>query len=221
VTEHAAAYFEARLPADPRRAVLWRTLWRAYFRHLIADDHTVLDLGAGYCHFINAVRARHRIAVDQWPGYTAWAESGVDAHVGDLTDLAWLADDSVDFVLASNVFEHIPKAELSVVLSRLRRKMTRAGKLCLIQPNYRYCSREYFDDYTHVTVFSHVSLADFLSAHGFRILDCRPRFLPLTVKSRLPVHPVLIRAYLACPIKPGGKQMLILAEPVGAPEARP
>jgi hypothetical protein len=86
--------------------------------------------------------------------------------------------------------------------------------LCLIQPNYRYSYKEYFDDYTHVTVFSHVSLQDFLTANDFRILDCRPRFLPLTIKSRLPVHPLLIRAYLASPLKPQGKQMLVLAEPV-------
>ena len=48
---------------------------------------------------------------------------------------------------------------------------------------------------------------------NFRILDCRPRFLPLTIKSRLPVHPLLIRAYLASPLKPQAKQMLVLAEP--------
>ena len=40
-----------------------------------------------------------------------------------------------------------------------------------------------------------------------------PRFLPLTVKSRLPVSPLLIRAYLASPFKPWGKQMLVRAKP--------
>jgi hypothetical protein len=71
--------------------------------------------------------------------------------------------------------------------------------------------REYFDDYTHVSVFSHVSLADFLRVNGFDLLEIRPRFLPLTVKSRLPVLPWLIKAYLASPIKPMAKQMLIRA----------
>jgi hypothetical protein len=213
VTEQSA-YFESRLPPDPRREVLWRTLWRAYFRHQIAPQDTVLELGAGYCHFINNVRSRSRLAVDRWPGFADWAAPGVEAHVGDLGDLAWLANGSVHFVLASNVFEHVPKDALSDLLVRLREKIAPKGRLCLIQPNYRYCSTEYFDDYTHVTVFSHVSIADFLAAHGFRILDCRPRFLPLTVKSRLPVHPGLIRAYLASPFKPWAKQMLVLAERV-------
>jgi hypothetical protein len=218
-TTVADGYFDSRLPSDPRREVLWRTLWRAYFCHLIRADDTVLDLGAGYCHFINNVRSQRRLAVDKWPGFAAWAAPGVEARVGDIGDLAWLADGSVDFVLASNVFEHLSKDALSRLLPRLREKLASRGRLCLIQPNYRYCSKEYFDDYTHVTVFSHVSIGDLLTAHGFRVLECRPRFLPLTVKSRLPVHPALIRAYLASPIRPGAKQMLVLAAPAPVPEA--
>ena len=46
---------------------------------------------------------------------------------------------------------------------------------------------------------------------GFDIVDVKPRFLPLTIKSRLPLRESLIRAYLASPIKPMGKQMLIRA----------
>ena len=93
-------------------------------------------------------------------------------------------------------------------------KLSARGSLTILQPNYRYAYREYFDDYTHVAIYSHVSLADLLSAQGWDVLDVRPRFLPLTIKSRLPVHPLLIRAYLASPIKPGGsKQMLIHARP--------
>ena len=209
-------YFAARLPPDPRRETLWRALWDTYFRSLIRKDDVVLDLGAGYCTFINVVRARVRLAVDQWPGFAEYAAPGVEAHVGSVTDLSWLPDASVDFAFASNVFEHIEKQDLTKLLEQLRKKLSPTGRLCLIQPNYRYCHKEYYDDYTHVTVFSHVSLQDFLVANEFRILECKPRFLPLTLKSRLPVHPLLIKAYLASPLKPLGKQMLVLAEPLPA-----
>ncbi len=84
----------------------------------------------------------------------------------------------------------------------------------ILQPNYRYAYREYFDDYTHLAVYSHLSLADFLSANDFEVLNVSPRFLPLTIKSRIPVSPWLIRAYLASPIKPMGKQMLVRARPI-------
>ena len=61
------------------------------------------------------------------------------------------------------------------------------------QPNYRFAYREYFDDYTHVSVHSDRSLSDFLVSNGFRVVDCRARFPPLTVKGKLPVWPFLIR----------------------------
>src|SRR5262245_40835078 len=199
-------YFQTRLSPDHRRTTLWRTLWDCHFRYLIRDDDTVLDLGAGYCDFINHVCAKKRFAVDRWPEVVKYAAPGVDAHVGELTDLAWLADGSIDFIFSSNVFEHIAQRDLSRILTQLRAKLSLRGRLCLIQPNYRYCYKEYFDDYTHVTVFSHVSLRDFLAAHDFKILDCRPRFLPLTIKSTFPVHPLLIRAYLNSPFKPQAKQ---------------
>ena len=87
------------------------------------------------------------------------------------------------------------------------------GTLTILQPNYRYAYREYFDDYTHIAIYSHIGLADFLTANGYEVLTVKPRFLPLTVKSHLPVSPWLVRAYLASPIKFLGKQMLISARP--------
>ena len=86
------------------------------------------------------------------------------------------------------------------------------GKINILQPNYRLCCAEYFDDYTHVAIYSDRSLCDFLRANGFGIVKSMPRFLPLTIKSRLPVSPLLIRAYLASPVKPLAKQMFIRAK---------
>jgi hypothetical protein len=58
-------------------------------------------------------------------------------------------------------------------------------------------------------------LCDFLAANGYRVIEVRPRFLPLTVKSRFPVSPVLIRLYLLSPWKFLGKQMLVRCTPAG------
>ncbi len=206
-------YHAARFTPDLRRAALWRALWRLHFQKLIAAEDCVLDLGAGYGEFINAVVARRRIAIDAWPGFTRYLAPGVEGVVGRAGDLNFLDDASVDFALASNLFEHLTQAEFATVLAGLRGKLKPSGSLTIIQPNYRYAFREYFDDYTHKTVYSHVSLADFLTAHGFVVLECRPRFLPLTLKSRLPVWPWLIDAYLRSPIKPMAGQMLIRARP--------
>ena len=211
-------YFQTRFTEDPRREILWRTLVQHYFQPQIPADSCVLELGAGYGNFINNVRAQRRIAHDQWPDFANHLSDGVESHVGPLDELSFLDEHSVDFVFASNLFEHVSQEEFAAVLKQLRRKLKPAGTITLLQPNYRYAFREYFDDYTHRTVYTHVSLCDFLQANGYEVITCKPRFMPLTLKSRLKVSPSLIRLYLLSPLKPMGKQMLIRARPL--PEAR-
>ena len=204
-------YHETRLSFDARREVLWKTLCEACFQRLVPPAACVLELGAGYGHFINHIRCNRRIAVDKWPGFLRYVDSDVIAHVGEAADLSFISDSSVDFVFASNLVEHLTQGEFATVLDALQKKLKPGGTLNLLQPNYRFAYREYFDDYTHVTVYSDRSLVDYLESHGLRVIDCRPRFLPLTVKSWLPVWPFLIRLYLRLPYKPLAKQMLVRA----------
>ena len=208
-------YHDTRLTYDERRDLLWKTLCDAYFQSLISKDACVLELGAGYGHFINHIQCRHRIAVDQWAEMPQFVNSDVEAHVGNVMDLDFIADDSVDFVFASNLFEHLTQADFAVVLEQLRSKLKSSGTLNILQPNYRFAYREYFDDYTHISIYSDRSIVDFLSTNGFKVIDCKPRFLPLTIKSSLPVSSLLIRMYLKSPIKLIGKQMFIRAEVKG------
>ena len=204
-------YHSTRFTADPRRRVLWRTLVDGVFQKQIPPDGVVLELGAGYGDFINSVKARRRLAVDCWPGMMAHLEPGVEGLVTSVTQLDAIADDSIDYVFSSNCFEHLTRQELVDCLAQLHRKMKHGATLTLVQPNFKYAFREYFDDYTHVSVYTDRSLSDLLAANGFKITRCEPRFLPLTIKTGAPVHPLLIRLYLASPFKPLGKQMLISA----------
>lgn len=208
-----SGYHEARLEKDPRRDATWAALWRYVFRHHIQPNDCVLDLGAGYGDFINNVVARTRIAVDAWPGMVDHLSPGVTPIVAPATDLSSLSAGTVDFALASNLFEHLTRDEALTTLAELRRVLKSTGTLALLQPNYRYAYREYFDDYTHLVAYSHVALADLLRAEGWRVTMVKPRFLPLTIKSRLPTWHWLIGAYLRSPIKPLGKQMLVMAQP--------
>lgn len=205
------AYFDSRFTPDQRREVLWQTLCRHYFSGMIPEAGCVLELGAGYGHFINNIRSKRKIAIDLWDGFRRHLQPGVEAHVGAVEDLSFLEDRSVDFAFASNLFEHVTQDQLAQVLKHLARALKPGGTLNILQPNYYYAFREYFDDYTHRTVYTHTSMCDFLEAHGYRVTRCMPRFLPLTIKSRFPVSPLLIRLYLLSPWKAMGKQMLIQA----------
>ena len=206
-----AAYHDVRFTSDPRRKVLGRALWRHYFNRQITPDDCVLDIGCGYGAFINEVVARRRIALDCWPEFVNYLHPDVEAVVGSAAEVGSLVKGHVDFALASNLFEHLTQIELTRSLEGLRGLLYPKGTLTVIQPNFAYAFREYFDDYTHVSIYTHVSLADLINANGFEVIEVRPRFLPFSIKSGLPVSETLIRAYLALPIKPLGKQMLIRA----------
>jgi SAM-dependent methyltransferase len=109
-------YHQTRLSFDPRRAVVWESLWRFHFCKLISPDDCVLDLGCGYGNFINNVIARHRIAVDSWEGFIKYVDSDVERVVGSVTDLDFIENGVVDFAFASNLFEHISQDAFARVL---------------------------------------------------------------------------------------------------------
>jgi ubiquinone/menaquinone biosynthesis C-methylase UbiE len=205
------AYHRTRFQPDARRRVLWQTLMACVFQKQIPPGAFVLELGAGYGDFINAVKARRRLAVDVWPGMVAHLEAGVEGLVTSITQLDGVPDNSVDYVFSSNCFEHVSQPDLVECLAQLRRKMKPGAMLSIVQPNFKYCFREYFDDYTHTAIYTAQGLSDLLAANGFRVVRCVPRFMPLTLKSRVPVHPWLIRLYLMSPFKPMARQMLISA----------
>jgi hypothetical protein len=79
-----------------------------------------------------------------------------------------------------------------------------------MQPNYRYAYKEYFDDYTHKKIFTHISLNDFFQANGFEAIKVLPKFLPFSLKSRLPKSYFLTKLYLHSFYKPMAKQMLLV-----------
>jgi SAM-dependent methyltransferase len=150
--------------------------------------------------------------------------AGKDVEIFRGEALAFLEQakpDSFDFVLASNFFEHLDWRDLTELLPLLRRAIKPGGRLAVVQPNFRLAPRRYFDDYTHRTVFTDTSLADWLAAGGFDIVRQVPRFLPLTVKSKLGGLSFLVPIYLRLPWRPLAGQMFVLAErPAGRAEPR-
>jgi SAM-dependent methyltransferase len=209
-------YFRTRFVYDPRREEVWREVVLYLQKHYIPQDSSVLELGAGYCHFINNVVSRERHAVDIYSRFGEYATEGVQTHVGNCTDLGHLGDDTVDIVFASNLFEHLIHDDLLATLAETLRVMRVGGRLIILQPNFKYCYKTYFDDYTHLQIFTAEGMYDLLEMAGLRVVDSHPRFLPVNMKStlklKLPMLWLLVRAYLPLPYKPLAAQMLVVAE---------
>ncbi len=96
----------------------------------------------------------------------------------------------------------------------VRRVLKPGGRFIIMQPNFAYCARSYFDFFDHVLVFTRAGMAEGLHAAGFHIEVERDRFLPYSSKRRLPKAPWLVSAYLKFPLawKFIGAQMLLVAE---------
>jgi ubiquinone/menaquinone biosynthesis C-methylase UbiE len=205
---------------EASRRVLWETLVDAYFQRYIGAGDTVLDLAAGYCEFINAVRCGRKIAVDLNPTIRSVADPDVEIVECRSTDLPHTLDAAVDVAWVSNFFEHLADTtELLDTLRALRRVLRDSGRLLVLQPNIRLTKAAYWDFIDHSLPLTERRLAEALRLTGFAVEEMKVRFLPYTTESRLPISPRLIRLYLRLP--PAqlllGKQTFVVARP--APSA--
>jgi SAM-dependent methyltransferase len=205
------AYLASRFQPDPRREVVWRHIVRYLSRWWNASA-AVLDVGAGYCSFINHVEAGRRVAVDIHEELGQHAVPGVDCLQASATDMRALEDETFDVVFASNLLEHLSREDIRLALTEFRRVLRPGGHVILVQPNFRLRPGEYYDDYTHLTPLSDRSLADLLTVAGLLPVEVRARFLPLTIRSRGSWLSFLVPIYLRSPIRPLAGQMLVVGQ---------
>ena len=190
-------------------------VWREIVRYLLKDIgevDSVLELGAGYCDFINQFPADKKICIDQEIEMKEFAAKEVDFRVGDAVMCLDSLSTSVDLVFASNFLEHLSQEQHTQLMPRLYQFLNDEGKLVLIQPNYNLCQKNYFDDETHQTIFSDENIMSFLEKYGFEVVKLVPGLLPFSMKSKLPKWPWLVRCYLFSPIKPKAAQMYVIAK---------
>jgi len=209
-------YYSSRYTFDPKRIIVWKEIIR-FLQKFISKTAAVVDLGAGYCDFINNISAQKKYAVDISPELARFAGKGVAKINREGWNFYEIPDLLVDVVHASNFLEHFDDDELEKIMKEVKRILKPKGRLILMQPNYRLSAKNYFDDPTHKKIFSDASLESFLLSHNFKILLKMPRFLPFSMRSNSSIIPkfllpFVVRAYIHSPIKPFAGQMLFVAE---------
>jgi SAM-dependent methyltransferase len=184
--------------AKTRKNSVWHVLCTTFFQRYIAPEASVLDVGAGFCEFINHISCAEKYAFDLNEKTATHASPDVHVIVG--SNLSSLEDGRFDVVFMSNFLEHMKsKEEVLQVLTEARRLLKENGRILVLQPNIRYAYKQYWDFFDHHVPLSDKSLAEGLQLAGFSVEVMIPRFVPFTTRSRLPQHPVMVKAYLRCP----------------------
>jgi SAM-dependent methyltransferase len=204
-------YHSGYFTYDPARAAVWRSIGK-YLQRFVHADQALLDLGAGYGECSRFLNARRKWALDVNPELARYWPSDVTPVIQSALSPFPFENASLGTVVTSNFFEHFEISECLQILSEIARVLVHGGRLVAILPNFRLQPSRYFDDYTHKTPFTDTGFAGLLSSNGWTIIHSEPRFLPFSMKSRVPKWSWIVGLYLALPFRPLAGQFLLVAE---------
>jgi SAM-dependent methyltransferase len=183
------------------KVALWKVLVDDFLQGYVPPDSAVLDIGGGYCEFINQIRAGEKCLIDLNPDSKLFANPDVKVLNLDILNLGSSSffTELFDRIFISNFFEHLRnKEELIQIISFCFDALKPGGSILIIQPNFKYSYKEYYDFIDHQLPITHLSLQELLQTVGFEIDTIIPRFLPFSTKGR-PASPLLLKIYLKLP----------------------
>ena len=214
-TEVLSRLYERRFNDEQFRTAMWQVLCSQFFQKWVRPTDTVVEIAAGYCEFSNNIKAGRRIAVDLNEDVKEHAGPDVEVHVASATDLSFLEDGSADLVFMSNFLEHLTREDILLVLAEGRRVLRPGtGRLMVLQPNVRFCAKDYWMFFDHITPIDDRALVEAFDLTGLELESMILRFLPYTTKSRLPNSIAMVKLYLRFPLlwKVLGAQSLLVAK---------
>ena len=202
--EYLSKLYTNRFDYQQKQAkiILWKTLINHFLQKYINPEASVLDIGGGYCEFINNVQAKEKYLIDLNPDAVNFANP--DVKVVNINILnpegQQQFNQPLDIIFISNFFEYLnSKEELIEILAFCFNILKPGGSLLIIQPNFKYAIKEYYDFIDHQLPITHLSLQELLETIGFKLKVLIPKFLPYSNKGR-PTSPQLLKVYLKLPL---------------------
>lgn len=200
-----------------RKKFIWQMLCRYFFNDYINEKNTVMDIGAGYCEFINTIKCFKKIAVDINPETKKYANSDVEVVNLKSNYLRKRFLNKVDLVFISNFLEHLnSKEEIILFIETAYKVLKTGGKIIVMQPNIELVKEKYWDFIDHKMPLTVPSVIEALEINNFKIKRSIKRFLPFTTKNNLPVYFWMIYLYLKLPqfLRIGAGQSLVIAQKI-------
>jgi SAM-dependent methyltransferase len=180
---------------------------------------SIIDPAAGSCEFINQSPSQERWAIDMGSETSKTAADGVHVIIGNNLEVE-LPLNKFDGVYVSNFLEHLnSQHEVALFLERMFSILKPGGKIAIMGPNFKYCSKNYFNFADHTVILTELGLAEHLYGAGFNINEIHPKFLPLSFRGKLPVTDFFVKLYFKMPLawKLLGKQFFLVAQKPNIP----
>jgi len=211
-----AQIYARRFPSeeDERRTAIWHEIG-AFLQRWVPPSGVVLEIGCGRGEFVRNIAAREKWAVDLRDVADDLPPDVRFQQADGLALRGRLPANRFDVVFMSNYLEHLASRESVVEQLRVAHDLVApGGRIIVLQPNIRLVGARYWDFIDHHVPLTEKSLVEAAGIAGFRQRALIVRFLPYTTRSRLPQHPLMVRAYLA--VRPAwwllGKQTLYVGE---------
>lgn len=195
------------------RDIIWQILCKYYFQRFIKPNDVVLDLGAGYCEFINNIICGEKFAIDINSEINSFASKTTKCIVADCVNLKMFSNNYFDVIFISNFLEHLPsKKHLLDMLIEVKRVLKNKSSVLILSPNILYVKEHYWDFLDHNIPLTHLAIKELLEMNGFQVIKMESKFLPYTMLSHIPKKRWIIKTYLKMTFlwKIFGKQMFII-----------
>lgn len=130
----------------------WRKMNYKFFQKFNYQNKKVVDLGAGKGHFRDLFRGSEYTAVDFYP------YEGIDI-VADLTKPLPLESENYDYVILSNVLEHIPDPQ--ALMKECHRILKKGGQVLITVPFFIKLHQQPYDFFRYTEYALQNLLFDF------------------------------------------------------------
>jgi SAM-dependent methyltransferase len=179
---------------------IWVEIGR-FLQRYVDPDLPVLDIACDRGYFIRNVKAVEKWASDM-RAISGALPPGVHFVQSDGLALAKvLPNGHFGTAFMSNYLEHLSSGDQVIEQLRVAAALLRpGGRVVILQPNIRLTGARYWDFIDHKVALTERSLVEAAETAGFETERVVVRFLPYTTKSRVPQHPLLVRAYLHVPL---------------------
>lgn len=156
-------YFGSKYADDLR---LFQTINRFlnFNNHKIIEKGSkLLDLGSGTGSFVKVCEENKIKSI------------GLDFASNNLNfdkDKLPLQDNTFEFITMINLIEHL--RDHKNIITEIKRVAKNNATLIICTPNFKYAYKNFYDDPTHCSPFTNVSLSKFLENHGFTYINIAP-----------------------------------------------